>query len=265
MAGENCPDHERLAPHRRGCPRLFLRAGLRVLLADSDGAALAALESRLADLEARPVLLVLDPGEEEERDRLLREITAAYGGLDVLVHVATLPLEGQGASWKHEEEMVRRHLLPLISLSHLLDGKTAEATKLESRRSSGESDRRSRHLIAVEEITGLPRGRMLALTRALRAFIRSFNGSLLRRRRRAHFLATDVKVASRAMQRSLASVKTVEAVDVALRIWRLLGRPKRAVYLPSWFIFFYWAEQTLHKALGSLIESLRSRYLKPTS
>jgi nucleoside-diphosphate-sugar epimerase len=240
--------------------RLLVRAGMRVVLVDRDADILAGLASQLEELipnrirsgadradQLIPTLLALDVTREDQREAAVRRIDEELGGVDVLINVDSLPTTDAPASWKEEETMVRDHLLPLVTLSHLLDGAAA----------------RSRHLVAVEEISDLPEGRTLALTRALRAFIRSFSGSLLRRNRTADFLATEVKVASPSMQKAIVSARPVEPTDVALRIWQTLGRPKRTVYLPAWFILLYWAEQTLHKALHPLIQSLRNRRLKP--
>ena len=249
--------------------RLLVRAGMRVVLVDPDADALGALASQLHELIPHglrsasekgpaaspassaqgptPLVLPLDVTREDHRETVIRTIDEELRGIDVFINVDALPITDTPTSWKAEESMVRDHLLPLVSLSHALDGAV----------------RRTRHLIAVEEISSLPGGRMLALSRALRAFIRSFSGSLLHRNRSADFLTTEVKVASPSLQRAITTARPVEPSQVALRIWQTLGRPKRTIYLPAWLILLYWAEQTLHRALHPLIQSLRNRRLKP--
>ena len=76
--------------------RLFAQNGARVAVADLDGGRLEALEAEIRDAGGEMLPIVADCGKLADIERMIKETTAAHGGLDILVagaiHRPTKPM-----------------------------------------------------------------------------------------------------------------------------------------------------------------------------
>jgi 2-hydroxycyclohexanecarboxyl-CoA dehydrogenase len=101
--------------------RLFLEAGARVALIDQDQAALAAAAAPTADnvAIANVRAYAADLGVEAEAARVVNEIVAAFGPIDVLVNTAGIrryePIAD--APWDTWDAILRINLMSFVSMS----------------------------------------------------------------------------------------------------------------------------------------------------
>ncbi len=238
--------------------RRLAREGLQVILAARRLDRLQALTEAIRAEGGRAWPLAVDLTQEAERARLFAEVETRFGGADVLVNNAGLGWYGYGAKmpWKTAWEMLQVNVEAVVQLSlSFLPGMR--------RRNAG-------HIVNVGSISGSLPSQGVAVYGATKSFLDNFTTALHRELSGTRLHVSVVRagpvrtefgeVALR--QENGGHVPTehigVTAKHVAERIWKLLLRPRRVLYVPGWLRVVPWAEL----AFGWLIDRLGPLLLK---
>lgn len=233
-------------------------AGMRVILVARRLERLQAQVTAIHQAGGRAEALPADLAQEAGRQRLCAEIGARYGVPDVLVNNAGLGWYGFAATmpWQTAWEMVQVNVAALAQFSlHFLPGMQA---------------RHSGHIINVGSISGSLPSQGIALYGASKAFVDNFTTALYR-----EVGGTGVRVSvvragpvrtefcEQAAQRENGGHLPTERIGVsaetvAERIWGLLRRPRRVIYVPGWMALTPWVEGSF----GWLIDRVGPLLLK---
>ena len=183
-----------------------------------------------------------DLTQEEDRARLIQEVSGRFGGVDVLVNNAGLGWYGYGdeMSWKTAWEMLQVNVEAVVQLSLSFLRKMRE--------------RNAGHIINVGSISGSLPSQGVALYGATKSFLDNFTTALHRELAgtRVHVSvvragAVKTEFCETAMQQENGMHVPTERVgvtseQVAQRIWTLIRRPRRVIYIPNWLRVVPWAE-----------------------
>ncbi len=241
--------------------RQLARQGMLVVLAARRLERLEALTEEIRAAGGRAFPIAVDLTQETERARLFAEVEARFGGADVLVNNAGLGWYGYGDQmpWKTAREMLQVNVEAVVQL-------TLGFLQSMRRRGSG-------HIVNVGSISGSIPSQGVALYGATKSFLDNFTTALYRELKgsplhvsvvRAGPVRTEFGEAALAKENG-GHVPTehigVTADHVAGRIWKLLLRPRRVIYIPDWLRLVPWAELTF----GWLIDRLGPLLLKRAS
>lgn len=244
--------------------RRLAREGLRVALVARREDRLRALAEEIRAQGGQALVVAADLTREEERQRVLDAVLAAWGPVDVLVNNAGLGWYGYGAemAWPTAQRIMQVNMDAVVQLTlRCLPGMRA--------RGRG-------HIINVGSIAGNLPSQGIAIYSATKSFLDNFTTCLHREMRGSGVRVSIVKpgpvtteffgVASCAGRRMPAERFGVSPEAVAGRIWSLLKRPARVAYVPRFYWFAQWVEPLfgwIMDLLGPLL--LRRAEAAPTS
>jgi short-subunit dehydrogenase len=210
------------------------REGMQVVLVARRADRLETLADEIRRAGGTAHLLPADLTQESDRALVFPEIEARFGPADVLVNNAGLGWYGYGSemSWKTALEMLQVNVEAVVQLSlSFLPGMR--------KRDGG-------HIINIGSISGSIPSQGIALYGATKSFLDNFTTALFRELTgtrvhvsvvRAGPVRTEFGEAALAKDNG-GHVPTehvgVTADHVAWRIWKLLLRPRRVIYVPGW-------------------------------
>jgi short-subunit dehydrogenase len=210
------------------------REGMRVALAARRLDRLETLADEIRRAGGRAFCIPADLTQESDRARVFTEIEERFGQVDVLVNNAGLGWYGYGSemSWKTALEMLQVNVEAVVQLS---------LSFLPSMRK-----RDTGHIVNVGSISGSIPSQGVAVYGATKSFLDSFTTALFRELTgtrvhvsvvRAGPVRTEFGEAALAKENG-GHIPTehvgVTADHVAWRIWKLLLRPRRVIYVPDW-------------------------------
>jgi short-subunit dehydrogenase len=188
--------------------------------------------------------------QESDRSHVFQEVTERYGDVDILVNNAGLGWYGYGSDmpWKTAWEMLQVNVEAVVQLTIGFLGRMRV-------RDAG-------HIINVGSISGSIPSQGIALYGATKSFLDNFTTALYRELTgtrvhvsvvRAGPVLTEFGEVALSKENG-GQVPTehvgVTADHVAWRIWKLILRPRRVIYVPGWLRVVPWAEL----AFGSIID-----------
>lgn len=222
--------------------RRLAQEGFQLALVARRKKRLAQLASELGGEGTDVVVLPTDLADQRECSRVFERASAAFGAVDVLINNAGFGWYGFGdeMSWDKARQMIEVNIasLTLLTLSFLSDMK---------KRGQG-------HIINIGSIAGSIPSQGVALYSATKAFVDAFTTSLYRELSgtnvhvtvvRAGAVATDFyEVASDgpASPRIPVGWLAIRPETVADRVWKLVQRPVRVVYVPRVLCVVPWIE-----------------------
>ena len=237
--------------------------GLRVVLVARQEERLERLAAEIRQAGGEALVIVADLTDEQERLRVVEQVRAAYGSADVLVNNAGLGWYGFGTEmpWALAWQMIQVNVAALarFTLLFLTDMK---------KRGSG-------HVINIGSIAGSIPSQGVALYSATKSFVDAFTTSLYRELRgtnvhisvvRAGAVATEFfgRVASRFDRLQLPLKRWgVKPEVVANRVWRLLKKPARVIYVPDILRLVPWVELAFGWLMDRIGPLLLRRRPKP--
>ncbi len=186
--------------------------------------------------------LMADLSQETERERVFQEVKDCFGPVHVLVNNAGFCWYGYGSEmpWQTAHEMLQVNLETVVQLS-------LDFLKDMRRKDAG-------HIVNVGSISGSIPSQGIALYGATKSFLDNFTTALHRELTgtrvhvsvvRAGPVRTEFGEAALSKENG-GHVPTehvgVTADYVAWRIWKLLLRPRRVIYVPDWLRVVPWAE-----------------------
>lgn len=213
-------------------------------------------EIRARGGQAHP--LPADLTQETERARVFREIEDRFGAVDVLVNNAGLGWYGYGTEmpWKTAWEILQVNVEAVVQLS---------LSFLPSMRK-----RDTGHIVNVGSISGSIPSQGVAVYGATKSFLDSFTTALYRELKGSRLHVSVVRAGPVLTEFGEVALSKengghvptehigVSADHVAWRIWKLLLRPRRVIYVPDWLRVVPWAEL----AFGWVIDRLGPLLLK---
>jgi short-subunit dehydrogenase len=216
--------------------------GLLVVLVARRLERLKALAEEIFQKGGKAQFIPADLTQEEDRAGVIQEVTGRFGGTDVLVNNAGLGWYGYGAemSWKTAWEMLQVNVEAVAQL-------TLGFLKKMRERGSG-------HIVNVGSISGSIPSQGVALYGATKSFLDNFTTALYRELRGTSVHVSVVRAGpvktefcETALQRENGMHVPTERVgvtseQVAQRIWTLIRRPRRVIYVPDWLRVVPWAE-----------------------
>ncbi|HEY69839.1 MAG TPA: SDR family oxidoreductase [Anaerolineae bacterium] len=232
--------------------------GLSLMLVARRGELLAKLADEINRSGGDAEILCADVSREEERLRVFETITKQKRPVDILVNNAGIGWYGYYADmpWSMALEMIQVNTLAVAHLSSLI---------LPQMRA-----RNSGHIINVGSIAGGIPSQGVALYSATKSFLDAFTTALHRELRGSKVFASIIRpgpvstgffksAKRRNGGRSIpAESLGISAQLVADRIWGLLKRPRRVVYVPWYLGVVPWVEA----GFGWLMDLLGPRLLK---
>ncbi|MBN2386890.1 MAG: SDR family oxidoreductase [Anaerolineales bacterium] len=238
--------------------RRLAREGLQVMLVARRLDRLEELAGQIRQNGGRAECLPADLSQEGDRRRIFNEIETRFGHVDVLINNAGFCWYGYGAemSWKTAWEMLQVNVEAVVQLS---------LSCLTHMRKRG-----SGHIINVGSISGSIPSQGIALYGATKSFLDNFTTALHRELSRTHLHVSVVRAGpvrtefgeAALQQENGGHVPTehigVSAEHVAWRIWKLILRPRRVIYIPDWLRVVPWAEL----AFGWIIDRVGPLLLK---
>jgi uncharacterized protein len=218
------------------------QAGLQVVLVARRRERLERLAADIVHSGGRAHAIVADLTREAGRRRVIRQVGEKLGGADILVNNAGLGWYGYGdeMAWKTAWEMLQVNVEAVVQLS--LDC-------LHRMRARG-----SGHIINVGSISGSLPSQGIALYGATKSFLDNFSTALYRELKGTHVHVSLVRagpVKTEFGEAALArengghvptEMVGVTAEAVAERIWGLVRRPRRLVYVPDYLRVVPWLE-----------------------
>jgi short-subunit dehydrogenase len=188
------------------------------------------------------VTIAADLMQESDRTRVFQEVTERYGDVDILVNNAGLGWYGYGSdmSWRTAWEMLQVNVEAVVQLTLSFLGRMRV--------------RNVGHIINVGSISGSIPSQGIALYGATKSFLDNFTTALYRELTgtrvhisvvRAGAVRTEFGEVALAKENG-GHVPTehvgVSADLVAWRIWKLMLRPRRVIYVPGWLQVVPWTE-----------------------
>ncbi len=222
--------------------RRLAREGLQVVLVARRRERLEQLAGEIRAAGGRATVVAADLRREAERLRVFAEIARRCGGIDILVNNAGLGWYGYGdeMSWTTALELLQVNVEAVVQFTLGFLGRMR-------RRNSG-------HIINVGSISGSLPSQGIAVYGATKSFLDNFTTALYRELAgtrvhvsvvRAGPVRTEFGEAALHHENGL-HVPTekigVSAEKIADRIWDLVRRPRRVVYVPGWMRVVPWAE-----------------------
>jgi short-subunit dehydrogenase len=222
--------------------RLLAREGMRVVLVARRLDRLEELAAEIRQRGGQAYAIPADLMQESDRARLLQEVTRRFGDADVLVNNAGLGWYGYGDEmpWKTALEMLQVNVEAVAQL-------TIGFLSRMRVRDTG-------HIINVGSISGSLPSQGIALYGATKSFLDNFTTALYRELTGTRVHVSVVRAGPvRTEFGEVALLKEkgghiptehvgVTADYVAFRIWKLMLRPHRVIYVPRWLQVVPWAE-----------------------
>lgn len=232
--------------------------GLQVVLVARRLERLSHLAAAICQAGGQADALPADLTREAERARLLESIHARYGHVDVLVNNAGFGWYGFGADmpWATALEMLQVNVEAVVQL-------TLRFLAWMRARNAG-------HIINIGSISGSLPSQGIAVYGATKAFLDNFTTALHREMRgtrvhvsvvRAGPVTTEFCATAANRQGGMrlpTERRGVTADQVAERVWGLIRRPRRVVYVPAYLGVTPWVENVF----GWLIDQLGPLLLK---
>ncbi|MGA2112811.1 MAG: SDR family NAD(P)-dependent oxidoreductase [Anaerolineales bacterium] len=223
------------------------REGMRTILVARRQDCLEEIAETIRVQGGKADILPVDLQSEGQRDELLKELKRRKdaGKIDVLINSAGFGWYGYGSDmpWDLARQMVEVNVSSAVQLTLDLLG--------------GMLERGEGHVVHVGSVAGSIPSQGVALYAATKAFVDAFTTGLYRELRGTRVHVSVVRpgpvstgffqTASRLSGgRSLPTSRWGVAPQVvAERIWRLLQRPRRVVYVPTCLRVAPWVELTL--------------------
>ena len=241
--------------------KCLAREGMQVVLVARRINRLEELADQISASGGQAHTIPADLTEDTDRARVVHEVTERFGNIDVLVNNAGLGWYGYGdkMSWKTAWEMLQVNVEAVVHL-------TIEFLAKMRQRDSG-------HIINIGSISGSIPSQGIALYGATKSFLDNFTTALYRELRgtRVHISVVRAgpvrtEFGETALTRENGGhVPTehvgVTAEKVAERIWTLIRRPRRVIYVPEYLRLVPWAELTF----GWIIDRVGPLLLKRSS
>ncbi|HEX7621460.1 MAG TPA: SDR family oxidoreductase [Anaerolineales bacterium] len=216
--------------------------GMQVVLAARRLDRLEELAGEIRQGGGRAYTIATDLMQESARSHLFQEVTDRYGDVDLLVNNAGLGWYGYGTDMPRKTawEMLQVNVEAVVQLTLGFLGKMRQ-------RDSG-------HIINVGSISGSIPSQGIALYGATKSFLDNFTSALYRELTGTHVHVSVVRAGSvqtefgevALSQENGGHVPTehvgVTADYVAWRIWKLMLRPRRVIYVPGWLRVIPWTE-----------------------
>ena len=238
--------------------RRLAREGMQVVLVARRLDRLEELAGEIQQSGGQAFTIAADLMQESDRSRVFQEVTERFGDVDILVNNAGLGWYGYGSdmAWKTAWEMLQVNVEAVVQLTI---GFLATMRK-----------RNSGHIINVGSISGSIPSQGIALYGATKSFLDNFTTALYRELTgtrvhvsvvRAGPVRTEFGEVALSKENG-GHVPTehvgVTADFVAWRIWKLMLRPRRVIYVPGWLRVVPWAEL----AFGSIIDRVGPMLLR---
>ncbi len=218
--------------------RQLAKMGMRVVLVGRRVERLLGLQAEIASAGGKAEVAAADLRSETERKRVFEQVGAA----DVLVNNAGLGWYGyfNEMRWETAREMLQVNV-----------GATAHLTSLFL---PGMRERNCGHVINIGSISGSIPSQGVAIYAASKSFIDAFTTALHRETRGTNVQVSVVRAGpvktefcESALNRENGGHVPTENVGVtsehvARRIWDLLLRPRRVIYVPRWLRILPWVE-----------------------
>jgi len=225
---------------------------------------LTSLVSRIKNRGGQAVAIAADLGKESDRQRLFEQANQACSQVDILVNNAGMGWYGYYAdmAWETALQMLKVNVEATIHLTRLF--------------LPGMRQRKIGHIINIGSIAGSLPNQGIAIYGASKAFMDAFSTSLYRE---MHGTGVEVSVArvgpvetefyEQAVKRPgglpvPAERLGISAERVARRIWGLIQRPKRVIYIPRAMEFAPWMEILFGRIIDRLGPLLLRRQIKST-
>lgn len=218
--------------------RQLAKAGLTVVLVARRLERLLGLQAEITSVGGKAEVIAADLRSEEERTRLFEQVGAA----DVLVNNAGFGWYGyfHEMNWETAREMLQVNV-----------GATAHLTSLFL---PGMRERNRGHIINVGSISGSIPSQGITMYSASKSFMDAFTTALHRETHGTNVRVSVVRAGpvktefcESALSRENGGHVPTERVGVtseyvAWRIWKLLLRPRRIIYVPRWLQIVPWVE-----------------------
>jgi hypothetical protein len=209
-----------------------------------------AAEIRKGGGNAYPV--TADLTRESDRTHVFEEVTDRFGKVDLLVNNAGLGWYGYGTDmpWKTAWQILQVNVEAVVQL-------TLEFLRTMRARNAG-------HIINVGSISGSLPSQGVAIYGATKSFLDNFTTALYRELTGTHVHVSVVRAGpvrtefgeAALSQENGGHIPTehvgVTADYLAWRIWKLMLRPRRVIYVPGWLRVVPWTEL----AFGWIIDRL---------
>ncbi len=232
--------------------RQLAGSGLQVILIARRSERLLELKAEIELAGGKAEVIAADLGSENERQRLFEQVR----GVDVLVNNAGFGWYGyfKEMSWETAREMLDVNI-----------GATAHLTSLFL---PGMFNRNFGRIINVGSISGSIPSQGIAMYAASKSFMDAFTTALYRETRGTQVHVSVVRAGpvqtefcESALHRENGGHVPTEKVGVtpehvAWRIWKLLLRPRRVIYVPRWLQIVPWVELSfgwLEDLIGPLL------------
>jgi short-subunit dehydrogenase len=203
-------------------------------------------------------VMAADLTQESDRVHLFQAVTESYGDIDVLVNNAGFGWYGYGSNmpWKTALEMLQVNVEAVAQLTISFLGRM-------QLRNTG-------HIINIGSISGSLPSQGVALYGATKSFLDNFTTALHRELTgtRVHISVVRAgpvrtKFGEEALLKENGGHIPTENIGVtseyvAWRIWKLILRPQRVIYVPAWLQVVPWAEL----AFGWIIDRVGPLLLK---
>ncbi len=243
--------------------RRLAHEGLKVALVARRRDRLLELAERIRSQGGQALVLAADLTIEEERIRVVDEVRAAWGKIDVLINNAGFSWYGYGADmpWDVASRMIELNVKAAVHF-----------TLLVIRRMRAYN---SGHVINVSSIAGSFPQQGIMLYGATKAFIDSFSTSLYRETRGSNIHISVIKPGAvktelfRVAENDPTSLAipaeglAVSAEKVVNSIWGLLNRPRRRVFVPAFLWIVPWVEYCFGWFIDKLGPMLLRRAMSP--
>jgi short-subunit dehydrogenase len=238
--------------------KLLGSKGMKVVLVARRKDRLDRLVEEIQRMGGTGIPMEADLTHERDRDLVLEEVTKNHGEVDYLVNNAGLGWYGYGAdmSWRTALEMLQVNVEAVVQFTINI------LARMRSRNAG--------HIINIGSISGSLPSQGVALYGATKSFLDNFSTALHRELEgtgvhvsvvRAGPVKTEFSEAALARDHG-GHVPTermgVSAEYVASRIWNLIQKPRRVIYIPDWLRLVPWAELTF----GWVIDRLGPLLLK---
>jgi short-subunit dehydrogenase len=222
--------------------RRLAREGMQVVLVARRLDRLEELAREIRQGGGQAYAIPADLIQESDRARLFQEVTSRFDDADVLINNAGLGWYGYGDEmpWKTALEMLQVNVEAVVQLTLGFLGKMRQ--------------RNAGHIINVGSISGSIPSQGVAVYGATKSFLDNFTTALHRELTGTRVHVSVVRAGpvrtefcETALQRENGMHVPTENVgltseQVAQRIWTLMLRPRRVVYLPEYLRLVPWAE-----------------------
>jgi short-subunit dehydrogenase len=222
--------------------RKLAQGGLHVVLVARRQERLASLADEIQSRGGQAHVIAADLAEEAGRISVFEQVSARYGAVDVLVNNAGLGWYGYCADmpWTTAQEILKVNIEAVVQLTMLF--------------LPGMRERNSGHIINIGSVVGGLASQGVALYSASKSFLDSFTTSLYRELAGSQVRVSVVRAGpvtseffETAATRPSGSPIPAERFGIAPevvagRVWSLLHRPRKVVYVPKWLRVAPWIE-----------------------